>query len=95
MTKLYRPSNGTEGDIFMALFCDRCVHDNFDENTLKGGCEILARTLFFGVNDPEYPEEWIWNPDKCLENGLEMGGEFGPRCTAFELQTSSIETEGW
>lgn len=82
--KKYRPSNGTEGMIFQSQFCDRCKRDAEFQKTQVGGCGILARTLGYGIDDPEYPEEWIWNPDKCLENGLEFGTEFSPRCTAFE-----------
>ena len=42
----YRPSNGTEGMIFMEAFCDRCAvnHD--------GDCEILAASFMGQV--PEW-----------------------------------------
>ena len=53
MLKRYRPSNGTEGMIFAAQFCDRCVHD------INEDCAIFARSLAFGVDHPEYPVEWI------------------------------------
>ena len=73
MTSRYRPSNGTEGEIFMNHFCDRCSKDAKYRETLDGsdGCEILANTLVFEIDDPEYPKEWIRD-------------EKGPRCTAFE-----------
>ena len=52
--KKYRPSNGTEGIYFMEKFCDKCYYDR------NSDCEILARTLIFDVNDPEYPKEWTY-----------------------------------
>ena len=63
----YRPSNGTEGDMFEVLFCNKCKHDTKDQ-----ACEILMRTMIFGVGDPEYPKEWVYDSEGC------------PKCTAFE-----------
>lgn len=51
----YRPANGTEGDIFMESFCDRCVNG--------ADCEIQDATMAFDVDDPEYPAEWIEDDD--------------------------------
>ena len=82
--KKYRPSNGTEGMIFTEKFCDKCKRDEVFRKSQTNSCDILVKTLYLGTDDPEYPEEWIWNPDKCLEKGLEFGTEFSPRCTAFE-----------
>ena len=66
--KLYQPSNGTEGMVFMAEFCDRCR---------RGGdrakpCSILGRTMTYGIDDPKYPTEWRYVD------------ELKPICTAFE-----------
>jgi hypothetical protein len=68
----YRPSNGTEGDCFIARWCCHCQHDaparrsdGFD------GCDILARTFALEITDPAYPAEW------------RADGPSGPRCTAF------------
>lgn len=63
MTKLYRPSNGSEGMYFTAEFCERCVHDKFTENNPEDGCPQLAASLAFGVKDPEYPREWIYDDE--------------------------------
>lgn len=63
----YRPSNGTEGDIFRAQFCDRCTRQ--DEP-----CEILGRTLWLLEDDPNYPTEWVCDVGPWPGN---------PRCTAF------------
>lgn len=68
MTKKYRPSNGTEGELFRAQFCDRCKRE-------KGAyvrCSILGDTLFLDVDDPDYPAEWTFD------------AEGKPVCTAFE-----------
>jgi len=70
----YRPSNGTEGEIFMSAFCSKCKHDNLDPKTYSGGCEIIGLTMAFDTNDAEYPREWIIDSD----------GQ--PTCTAFELE---------
>lgn len=70
----YRPSNGMEGDVFMHNFCQRCVHDNFDATTGLGGCRILAATLCFQIDDPNYPAEWVYGPDD------------EPTCTSFEVR---------
>lgn len=65
MTTLYRPSNGTEGELFYEEFCAKCVRDQNED------CPIYTATMVFGVDDPQYPKEWIED-------------EAGPRCTAFD-----------
>lgn len=54
MNKSYRPSNGTEGTIFMAQFCDRCTKDD---------CWIIIDTFRLSIDDPEYPKEWTFDED--------------------------------
>lgn len=54
----YKPSNGTEGEIFQAHWCDNCKHDDFDDQTCTGGCSILSKTMLYDVDDPDYPSEW-------------------------------------
>lgn len=71
MSRPYRPSNGTEGEGFIGCWCARCDRDHFNEDTMRGGCRILADTLFYDRDDPKYPEEWTYNE----------AGE--PICTAF------------
>ena len=71
--KKYRPSNGCEGAEFMAHFCDRCKRDEAFQNGTGDSCPIAAATMAYGVNDPEYPEEWTRN-----EEGY-------PVCTAYEI----------
>ena len=55
--KLYRPSNGTEGELFMAAFCARCANDKNHD------CRILAKSMAFGVSDDDYPPELQYDSD--------------------------------
>jgi len=50
MTQLYRPPNGTAGDIFVERWCGNCARN--------GRCDIPLRTLAYGIDDPRYPQEW-------------------------------------
>lgn len=71
--KRYRPSNGSEGDCFMAQFCERCVKDRAARaGDYANGCDILCASLAFGIGHELYPKEWVQDDD---------GGN--PRCTAF------------
>lgn len=67
----YRPSNGTEGDIFRERYCDRCLKDE------HGDCGILVRTLAFDIGDTKYPVEWRRPKDDESWPGR-------AECTAFE-----------
>lgn len=70
MSEKYRPSNGTEGMLFMSNFCDNCKHMPIDPDA-PDQCEIQLYAMAFGINKPEYPKEWIYKD-----------GE--PTCTAFK-----------
>jgi len=72
---LYRPSNGTEGEIFMERFCYRCTKLSVDDDSKD--CDILTRSFWYAIGDPEYPKEWIANDATGLQD---------PRCTAFEAR---------
>jgi len=60
--KKYRPSNGTEGEIFTDQYCMNCIHCDPDPRGKKQ-CLILCKTLVYDLNDKEYPTEWIVNDD--------------------------------
>lgn len=65
----YRPSNGSEGDAFMAAWCCHCergVHP----------CEILALTMALEIDHFRYPPEWVEDLDQPFPFRQ-------PRCTAF------------
>lgn len=69
-TMPYRPSSGTEGEMFQHHFCYRCDKYGTDNDP----CPIQGRALIFDVDDPDYPSEWV-----CDDND----DETNPRCTAF------------
>ena len=64
----YRPSNGTEGGLFIEAWCFKCKKDK----KKIGNCRILARTLAFDINDKRYPKEWRYGKDRK------------PECVAFK-----------
>ena len=70
--KPYRPSNGTEGMYFIAEFCEQCIHEKWMHTQCEGDkkCDILSRSLIYDLDDPEYPEEWIYKDGKpiCTEH---------------------------
>lgn len=69
--RLYRPSNGTEGEVFMGQFCARCACEprSLEEHD---GCPIIAATMALRDDDPEYPREWV----ERVSDGMRT-------CTAF------------
>lgn len=64
----YRPSNGTEGMLFMEYWCFKCERDKHED------CPLLANTFAYDVNDPRYPEEWQYPQGRIGED---------PVCTEF------------
>jgi hypothetical protein len=75
MSQPYRPSNGTEGEMFQEHYCAKCIHDDYERGKI---CHILARTMPYNIGDPEYPTEWIIDDDA---EPIDLG-----YCTAFELR---------
>lgn len=53
----YRPSNSSDGESFMAYFCDNCIKSE------GRSCEIIMLSMCFDVDDPEYPKEWLRNTE--------------------------------
>ena len=53
----YRPSNGTEGEMFYDRWCAACRHDINDD------CPIFAATLIYDCDDPGYPDAWQYGAD--------------------------------
>ena len=83
----YRPSNGTEGEIFIENWCSQCARDramregaNIDECDDDEVCEIIARTFAHDVEDEQYPTEWQFD-----EHGQ-------PCCKAF-IPAGSVTPE--
>ena len=74
-TKPYRPSSSDEGLWFETKYCDNCKHVSTPSPGYEVGrpCDILMRSMFFGLNDNGYPKEWV-----------SINSE--PTCTAFKEQ---------
>ena len=66
--KKYRPSNGAEGEHFMAQYCEVCQKDDLENDII---CPIIGRTMAYDVDDPQYPSEWVRDGDEV-------------KCTAFQ-----------
>lgn len=73
----YRPSNGTEGEIFMDGWCLWCERDRAFREDVGDSCPIAAATMAHDTGDPGYPAEWITD-------------EKGPRCTAFVPEGETV-----
>lgn len=81
----YRPSNGTEGEIFMQAWCAECQRDKsmregapLEECDDNERCDIIADTFAYAVDHPKYPAAW------------QYGADGQPRCTAFVEAGQSI-----
>ena len=54
----YRPSNGSEGDIFYKAHCAGCTHDTRDNP-----CRIWTFALALDRNHADYPKELQYGAD--------------------------------
>lgn len=68
--ELFRPSNGTEGDIFMSRYCFQCAKFPHDSSA-KNQCQIVLATFAYDIEDKEYPNQWRYVDGK-------------PTCTSFK-----------
>ena len=69
----WRPSNGTEGEIFASSWCGNCTKWKSDD-----GCRIRAATMFFSLDDPEYPKQW------------RIGESGQPECSAYRDRDAKL-----
>lgn len=76
--KPYRPSNGSEGEIFYHAWCAECAHDDIYRRTQENGCPIWADALAYASDDPNYPKQLVWDTD----------GQ--PVCKGFEVLRSAL-----
>jgi hypothetical protein len=67
--ELYQPANGTEGMRFRDVFCDNCI--KCPSVDADNQCGIMMRTMLYGINDKEYPNQWRYVDGR-------------PTCTAFK-----------
>ena len=61
--KLYRPSNGCEGDWFEHEHCMQCIHTDPDPTGEKQ-CHVWGLAVCTDTTDKEYPTEWRYVNDK-------------------------------
>lgn len=85
MAKKYLPSNGTEGELFMHKYCSQCIHEKWVHTQRESDkkCDILSRTFYLDINDPDYPEEWQYKES----------GE--PTCTKYSHWDWGNDRDGW
>ena len=67
--KKWRPSNGTEGEIFIEEYCHNCICDD-PENELY--CSIIAQSMAYDIDEEQYPSEW------------QIGKDGQPTCTNYK-----------
>ena len=80
--RTYRPSNGTEGMIFVNQWCCRCRNDPGQGI----GCnQIIGASLMNNVDSPLYPKEM-----QCRL----VDGVLSTRCTSFNVVPKIIERYG-
>jgi hypothetical protein len=72
----YRPSNGTEGEIFYDAWCADCARDAAyrADPALGDSCPILVRASASAIEAESYPAEWTYS----------SAGQ--PCCTAFTTE---------
>lgn len=70
--KKWRPSNGTEGDMFQEIYCKKCQKDEVNGEV----CDILTYSFFFDIDHENYPKE------------LQIGNDGQPTCMAFNKMSN-------
>jgi hypothetical protein len=68
----YQPPNGLTGAAFIDCWCNTCERDRAFREDRGDSCPIVADTMIYQPDDPEYPKEWVHDSDGV------------PICTAYE-----------
>ncbi len=76
MSESYHPSNSTEGEIFIAKWCQHCVHIGGVDD--KDSCQILGDSFAFDIDHKSYPTAWV------------QDDESGPQCTEFSTEDGVV-----
>ncbi|MBS0367598.1 MAG: hypothetical protein JSS57_00190 [Proteobacteria bacterium] len=74
----YRPSNGTEGEIFIGSWCGLCAVD-------MRSCKIVEATFNYEEDAAEYPAEWkigVNGQPLCAAYRNALDEPVKPRCPA-------------
>lgn len=80
----YRPSTGTEGQLFLDAFCRRCQRDGHGDDDDAARCEIIGLTMLHDPDEAEYPTAWQYGRDgqPCCTQFVPAGEPItDPRCT--------------
>lgn len=82
MTERVPFANGTEGEAWMGVWCDYCVHDHDMHTGRGGGCDLILMALA-GACDSDswrWPEAWVPEPPSLGHNlpALMLCGQFEP-----------------
>lgn len=87
----YRPSNGTEGQLFLDAFCRRCQRDGamragepVEECDDNQRCDLIGLTMIHDIEARKYPSEWQYGKDgqPCCTAFIPAGDPIPtPRCT--------------
>lgn len=78
MPKKYRPSNHTEGEIFMSAWCYQCEREKQFRETDEKPCAIVFASMVSEIEDENYPTEWNYDDNDA------------PQCTAFVPEGEEI-----
>lgn len=65
-------SNGTEGDMYMEQWCERCVHDNPDK-----GCTVMLLHLLHNYEECNKKDSFLHKLIPIRDDG------FAGECTMF------------
>jgi hypothetical protein len=95
----YRPSNGTEGQIFMEAWCDLCKRDQEHQESggVAEGCPIIANTFVYEPNGagrltmPNGLEPL--NARRSRRSALQRGASTPPICSRRPMEISNAMTK--
>jgi hypothetical protein len=98
-TRLYRPANGTEGEMFKERWCYRCARYG-DEEKGEELCSIEIATLIVDVDHPAYPKEWVTtgpyvSDARCTAFTTEIKHKICPACHGYGVGCDTCNAKGF
>lgn len=89
--RLFRPSNGTHGDIFMSAYCFQC--SKFPDNPdAKKQCQIFLATLVYDIDEPGYPNQWRYVDGKATCTAFKSREEYNAERRAKRIIATDTAT---